>query len=97
MSSQPEARLQTRIVRELRRAGYPAWRIRPAGLRGWPDLYILKPGGRACHVEVKMPGKKPSKLQFQRLAELKAGGAVTGWATSFEGVMEIVRNRATRR
>lgn len=53
MSRQPEARLQVRIVKALRAHGVPAWRIRPLGIAGWPDIYAL-PRGVAHHLEVKL-------------------------------------------
>lgn len=87
--SQPEARLQRRIVKALKTRGFAAWRIRPMGLAGWPDLYALQ-GGVAYHLEVKMPGGTATKLQSRRLEELRAAGAVVGVVTSVDEALEIV-------
>lgn len=89
MSSQPEARLQRRIVKALKSRGVAAWRIRPMGLAGWPDLYALR-DGVAYHLEVKMPGGTATKLQARRLEELRAAGAVTGVVDSVESALEVV-------
>lgn len=86
---QPEARLQQRIVRALRARGVPAWRIRPLGLSGWPDLYVLR-DGIAHHLEVKLPGGRATPLQEVRLAELRTAGAVAGVVCSVEEAVELV-------
>lgn len=87
---QPEARLQQKIVRALRARGVPAWRIRPLGLAGWPDILALLSGGRAIFLEVKMPGGRATALQEVRLAELRAAGAVALVVTSVTEALEAV-------
>lgn len=86
---QREARLQKRIVAALGRAGIPAWRIRPMGLSGWPDIYGILPGGRALHIEVKMPKEEPEPLQADTLKILGEAGAVVGWTTSVKEALAI--------
>lgn len=87
--SQPEAGLQRRIVKALRDRGVAAWRIRPMGLAGWPDLLALA-DGRAIFLEVKMPGGAATKLQLRRLEDLREAGAVVGVVTSVEEALAIV-------
>ena len=87
---QPEARLQRRIVEAFQRHGWLAYRLRPAGLAGWPDLYALV-AGRPLHLEVKRPGRKPTKLQRLRLAELADHGAVVGIVTSVDEAVDLAR------
>lgn len=89
MSRQPEARLQVRIVKALRAHGIPAWRIRPLGLAGWPDIYAIR-DGRAVHLEVKIPGGRATKLQERRLEELSAAGAVVGVVSSVDEALAAV-------
>ncbi len=91
--SQPEARLQVRMIKALR--AHPAIsyaeRIRPTGLAGWPDLYaILRNSGRAVHIEVKMPGEQPTRLQRAVLEDLARAGAVTGVAHSVAECLAVV-------
>lgn len=88
--AQREARLQKRIVDALRARGIPAWRIRPLGISGWPDIYGILPGGRALHIEVKMPAERPEPLQVHTMEVLRAAGAVVGWADSVDGAMRLL-------
>ena len=87
--TQPEARLQRRIAEALKARGIPCWRLRPMGLSGWPDLYAIK-DGRAIHIEVKMPGNYPTKLQIKRIEEFSRAGAIAGWVDSVEGALKLV-------
>jgi hypothetical protein len=59
---QAEARLQRRIVKALEARGYLARRIRPMGISGWPDIYVVR-DGIAHHLEVKMPGEVPAIME----------------------------------
>ena len=89
--AQPEARLQRRIVEALARQGWRAYRLRPMGLAGWPDLYVLVEG-RPVHLEVKRPGRRPTRGQQALLAELAAAGATVGVATSPAEALAIARS-----
>ena len=51
----------------------------PFGSRGWPDTILVFPGGFTLWVEFKRPGKKPRKLQYHRIAQLRAQGALAEW------------------
>lgn len=86
---QAEARLQRRIVRALEARGYLARRLRPLGLAGWPDIYALK-GGRAYHLEVKMPRGRATPLQVHTLDALARAGAVVAVVDSVEAALEAV-------
>lgn len=57
---------------------------------GIPDLLCLK-NGRAVFLEVKQPGKKPTRLQEHRMLEIrKVGGAVAEVVTSKEEAKEVL-------
>lgn len=87
---QPEARLQQRIVRAFKQRGWAAYRIRPHGVAGFPDIQACAEG-RAVYIEVKAPsGGKPTRLQRARLDELEAAGGITGVARSVEQALAIV-------
>jgi hypothetical protein len=66
-------------------------------IRGDPDLYGMLPldhadyPGRHFELEVKRPGEKPTPLQLTRLREWEAAGAVTGWVTSAQEALELLR------
>ena len=54
--------------------------------KGTPDILACVPGrivvGRFVACELKQPGEKPTPLQFKRLRDYAAAGALAGWATT---------------
>lgn len=49
--------------------------------KGTPDLLACV-RGRFVACELKQPGNKPSPLQYKRLREWAAAGALAGWVTT---------------
>lgn len=90
--SQPEARLQTRIVIALKRDPRVrfAMRQRLMGRDGWPDIYAIVKPCRPLHLEVKMPGGRRSKLQDHVLGELARAGALTGTVESVAEALTVL-------
>ena len=54
--------------------------------KGIPDRLVLMPGGWACFVELKAPGKKPTELQMLVMGQLDALGHRVCWIDSKVGV-----------
>jgi len=48
--------------------------------------------GRAFFLELKVPGEKPTILQQKRIKEWQEAGAISGWATSLEEVIELLKD-----
>ena len=59
---------------EIRKTGGRALKFASPFEAGYPDRLILLPGGRAVWVELKAPGRKPTKRQWARIEELRALG-----------------------
>ena len=69
-----EAAIQTKIMKYLAGKGAVCNKTIGMGKAGWPDIIgVYK--GRFIGIEVKQPGKKATKLQEFKLAELKTAGA----------------------
>lgn len=49
-------------------------KMSPQGQAGWPDRVILFPDGRTAFAELKCKGGVVSKIQRERIKELKAMG-----------------------
>lgn len=49
-------------------------KMSPQGQAGWPDRLIILPGGKAAFAELKCKGGVVSKIQRERIKELKAMG-----------------------
>lgn len=57
---------------------------------GFSDLVFFAPGGKTVFIEVKLPGKEPSKEQQKFLAKMKQLGFVAGVARSAEEALVLV-------
>lgn len=58
------------------------------GEKGTPDI-IGSYRGRMFALEGKQPGKKPTKIQEERLKEWSEAGAITGVFNCFDDVIDI--------
>lgn len=59
------------------------------GEAGLPDILgVIAPEGRLLGIEVKRPGREPTKLQQGKIEELRQRGALVFVATSVEDVIE---------
>lgn len=56
---------------------------------GEPDIYGCIEG-RAFLIEVKVPGKKPTKIQNARMRKWKKAGARVGIATTVEEALAVI-------
>ena len=67
----PEKTIVQKVMAEAKRLGW--WRLNvhggPYQMAGLPDILVIK-GGRAAWMEVKVPGKDPTRLQEHRIREL---------------------------
>lgn len=63
---------------------------------GVPDRLVLCPGGMAALVELKAPGKKPSPLQREVIAELEDMDIPAMWASTFEEAGQVIETIARR-
>ena len=87
-----EKTITNSIIRYAKEAGLWHMKIHggPYQTPGIPDLLIIKEG-RAYFLEVKQPGKRPTKLQEQRMEDIrKRGKAVAEWVTSREQAEEVL-------
>ena len=66
--------------------------LKRAGLKpGWPDiLLVVPPRGRLVGIELKLKGRKPSKVQVRVHEQLMLAGAVVTTCRSVEGVQHFL-------
>lgn len=62
------------------------------GNAGVPDRIVIFPGGRIVFVELKAPGKKPTKLQQTQIRRLQALGCDVRVIDSLSAVDQLVRD-----
>ena len=66
-------------------------RIATPGRVGEPDVSGCAFGIR-IELEGKLPGNKPTPMQFKKLEWWKQAGAISGWYTSLKEAQQIVIN-----
>ena len=76
-----------RFIRVIRLA------MRQGTTSGWPDTIFLIPGGRPAFIEWKRPGKRPSRLQDERISWLEAQGYDVGWCYDADEAIEWLEER----
>ena len=68
-----ESKIQKDIIKSLEVAGWLVIKLIQTNRNGIPDLVCHK-DGRTVYIEVKRPGKQPTKLQLYRLNQLWNAG-----------------------
>ena len=56
-----------------------------------PDLMLRWPIGRVLYVELKKAGEKPTKEQFERMAEIAMQGFAIDWCSSIEDFINVLK------
>lgn len=60
------------------------------GRKGDLDLVAALPDGRYCEIEVKRPGKKPTREQYESLRAVNDAGGVGIWVDSAEDLRMLL-------
>jgi hypothetical protein len=74
-----EADLNAKLVSWLNEIGLFSIKLTAMYSRGVPDRLIFIPGGRPLLLELKRLGKRPTKLQDERISELLLLGYDAAW------------------
>lgn len=85
-----EAAIESLLVRKVEEVGGRAPKFVPVGNRGVPDRLVFLPGGRLVLVELKAPGRRPTKLQLKRHREFRQLGFDVEVIDTKEGVVEFL-------
>lgn len=78
------------LVERAKSVGLPCLKYANANMTGYPDRLLVLRGGKIVWVELKSRGRKPSKLQQRRHAELEAIGHTVLVIDSKGGVDELI-------
>ena len=82
-----EAKLQTKIIKDLESKGYYVIKTIKLNKNGLHDVFAFK-DGLATFIEVKATGQKPRELQLFRIEEVKQFGIKSFWCDSFEKYLQ---------
>ncbi|HCW80237.1 MAG TPA: VRR-NUC domain-containing protein [Ruminococcaceae bacterium] len=69
-----EKSVEQHLTRRVNELGGRAYKFVSPGNSGVPDRLVCLPGGKACFVELKAPGKKPRPLQVAAQEQLRRLG-----------------------
>lgn len=90
-----EKQVETRLRLKVKAAGGLALKFVSPGFSGVPDRLVFMPRGRIYLVELKAPGKKPSKLQLRVKARFEDFGFKYYVIDSYEAVEEFIHEICT--
>lgn len=66
-----ESKLQKQVIKLLEKSGWYVLKVVSSNKPGHPDITAFNEGGETIFIELKSKGKKTTKLQDYRIAELK--------------------------
>jgi len=69
-----EKAIEAYLVRRVKDLGGVCLKYSNPGVVGYPDRVVLLPGGFVVWVELKSKGKKPTRVQQLRIAQLREMG-----------------------
>lgn len=69
-----EKMIERYLVDSAKNIGMPCLKYSNPNMVGYPDRLLVLPGGKAIWVELKSKGRKPTKIQEARIAELSGMG-----------------------
>ncbi len=69
-----EKDIEKKLREEVNKMQGIAYKFTSPGNSGVPDRLVLLPNGRIYFVELKRPGKEPTKLQRMQISRIRALG-----------------------
>ena len=82
-----ESALEKEIREYAEATGWWGVKFVSPGTAGVPDRLFIR-GGMVLFMEVKRKGKKPTRQQYLRMAEIRKHGAIVCWVDSFAAAKE---------
>jgi Holliday junction resolvase len=67
----PERKIEAHLVKLAKKHGWFCRKVKWIGRNGCPDRLLISPAGLMIWVEVKAPGKEPTKLQQHEHRQLR--------------------------
>lgn len=74
-----ERDVEAKIVKQAKKLGCLCWKLVCPGFIGVPDRMVIAPNGVIGFIEVKAPGKTPTKRQFFVINLLKKYNVPVIW------------------
>lgn len=84
-----ESKLEAKIVKHCRDRGILCYKFSSPARRGVPDRLLIK-SGKVMFIEVKAPGKRPTRLQMREMAILNEAGVPVTWVDDYQIAVEKI-------
>lgn len=91
-SSERESSIEAKISLLAKKLNLLPYKLVSPGTRGVPDRMFLGLHGRACYLEVKRAGEKPTALQRRTLDIWASRGHFAGYVDNVKSAEEFLRN-----
>lgn len=85
-----EKQIEAKVCRWAKKNGVKFYKLGGQNNRGKPDRIFMY-NGETLFLELKAPGKKPTKLQDQEIESLRACGIHADWADTPGSAIELIR------
>lgn len=85
----PERKIEAHLVKLARKHGWFCRKVRWIGRNGCPDRYLIDPYYDRTWVELKAPGKEPTKQQLAEHARMRSFGETVYVIDSIAGVERL--------
>lgn len=85
-----EAKLEAAVKKWAEEKGWYCRKFVSTSQRSVPDRLFIKEG-RVVFIELKSPGKKPTRAQMIELELIRDHGGEAHWADNLDDVKEILR------
>jgi len=91
MAKQPEGKVSAAIIKMIKKRGGNAYKVHGNEFtpRGTPDICGAYKG-YSIWLETKMPGNKPTLIQWKRMRDWRASGAFTCVPYSVEDAVQML-------
>ena len=86
-----EKAIERYLVDQARQKGLPCLKYSNPNMVGYPDRLLVLPGGGVVWVELKSKGRKPTKIQQIRIAELIGMGHLVKVIDNKADIDELIK------
>ena len=85
-----EKQVEAKVFAWAKKNGVKTYKLGGTNNRGKPDR-IFMANGETLFMELKRPGKEPTKLQWKEIMELRALGIHADWADTPGSAIELIK------
>ena len=85
-----EKQVEAKVYAWAKKNGVKTYKLSGPNFRGKPDRMFMF-NGEVLFLELKAPGKRPTKLQMSEIEDLRAHGINADWADTPGSAIELIK------